>query len=140
MPTGKVERINFSDFSRTRTLADQALDARAQTVQGTHVHRLLGIIDSGEELAMLETSLEAGDDAAARLLTQKLFDIVDALDTFCSITVATDSDDPSDFDGGEEINALSDFMSAQSLGNDVATRIYPTTAEVDDAIVDPSYN
>ncbi len=137
MANNGVERISFSDFSRTRTLSAQALDARAQAQPGTHIQRLLGIIGTPDEIAGLETLFEVGGLAAKRLLAQKLADIVAALSTFCAIVVVHDLPAPSTYDGGADINALATYMSAQATGTDLNQSVYPTTAG---SVLDTCYN
>lgn len=142
-----MARINFSDFSRTRTLGDQPLDSRDQTYPGTHIDRLTGLIGTPEQIAAFQNLWNESESIVLqRFLIQQLNDVVDSLDALgITITLGGDSSTPSDYDAGPEMNALSDFVSARRLDTpgsreDKNSSVYPTTADNDEDTVDPSYN
>ena len=113
------------------------MDARQQVQPATHVIRLLGLIGTADEMYQIQAALNAGGNAAKRLLTKKLEDLVVALNAYCSIVVTQNAPASSGYNAGTEVNALSDYMGRQDTGDDVAKTIDATTATT---ATDPAYN
>ena len=107
----RSDRIRTSDMSATQpTLTQTAYEA-------THVNRLLGLVMTGDEAATLERLLEAGGLPARRLLVQKLNDLLIACAAIGLFGSLGGIDDPTDYDGGAEINALANYMSTLASGD-----------------------